>query len=387
MDVLDCNEPAGCVATWLSEGYVAGHDGCLGDVKAPPRWIGLPVPAAKVGQLTADAVQCSSWQAAAHLVDEQSSALPGSLLRHQGLAVAASCTESVPQSGRQGRSAQQRQQVQLAGAQQAAQQGCQGSKAPATLSAEELNWLCTILPEGRGSCSVPVSDSASWLADAQAAAALLRPEVSAASSTAQPPPTQLLWLRQLQIGPHAMSRLPSRISPLAGAAQVPWPGSMLAPSSSLPSNGGLPDGSSSQLIRAQLAVCSQPGLGRSAEWQSAQLSAYLPAPAPLAGLPASPGGAVPASTLSTLAAQPAGGSPAKRTEGGGLPVGPSSEAHGRASGPGCRPTEAPRGRRFGSRYSDADLEVLKAEDPGKWRRIMTNRKVRQAPPLSVKIDY
>lgn len=378
MDALGWSEQVGCATSCASEGAAGRRSEPNSQPGAPPLPCDPPAlaPAAKTKYLAAGPGPCSIQQGAPYPADEQSAVLPEGLLlaRWQGLPT------NPPHHQRVG--SQQRQQEQHGEeAQRAGQLVSGGLKSQLTISAEELEWLCTILPEGGGTCT----DSGSWHATAQAAAAMLRPERSAASSTALPPMAQLLGSRQQQAGGDASSRMSWRTSPWAGAAHVPWPG-MHMPSSSLHSTGSLANGSQWEAPRYQLPLPVQHKPSSSARWQSAQVLVRQPSPAALAIQPAAAGHALPKAPAaqSLLYKRPGGSSPAAHSkcsqqatsgsQSASQAAAPASDVIGGAGGRGGGPPLAPRQRRFGSRYSKADLEVLKVEEPQKWRRIMTNRK-------------
>lgn len=382
MDTLGCDQQVGCATSCASVG-TAGRHSELNNSQTRAQALHAHLASTAEGMAhPSGPVPCSTWRGEPYPTDQQSVVLPGSLHppRWQGLS-AHSWPSALPQPMYWQHKREQWQHRQQQQQQQQQESACQAPQAPcrepdcrATLTADELEWLCTILTDGGDT----YADSSSWLTNARAAAALLYPELSTASSIVFPPPVQPHWLQQQQAGGDASSRLSGRTHPRAAAAQGPWPGEGDAFSGSLLSTGSLAADSERRSPQIELPPPTQPRQSSGAEQQSVLLPARLPKPAALVFLPAISGHTLPkaSAALSPVVTQPGGSSSANR-----LKDSQQARVHGRsASGP-SRPdggrAAAPRQRRFGSRYSDADLEVLKVEDPRRWRRIMTNRRVRR----------
>ncbi|KAL4448103.1 hypothetical protein ABPG75_005322 [Micractinium tetrahymenae] len=364
MDILYAAKPTGCAASGTSAGAsITGLIGHNSMVDEP-----LP-PTAKAGQQSAGAALQSIWTEPS-LEDQQSAVLPAGLARWQGPQANPQPSEASQQPYRRDQQQRGRQQPE---AQQAVQQALPPCSSRAALNAAELEWLCTILPAGEGGST----DGASWLANAHAAVALLHPELSAACSSAHSGLQQPLWQKQKRAAgdaPSKTSQQPACPLLAAGAAQVPRPARHAASSGLLSSNNP-GAGSQQQALQAQLATVKQPQACSSIEQQALQVPARLQMPAALAGLPAARGHALsnPSAPLRPMGTQSGGGSPPTCSEGSERAAAQASDASGGASGRDGEPAAAPGQRRFGGKYSDADLEALKMEDPHKWRRILTNR--------------
>ncbi|KAL4444883.1 hypothetical protein ABPG77_003933 [Micractinium sp. CCAP 211/92] len=380
MEALGCNQQVECATSCASEGTAGRHSKLNNSQTRAPALHAHLAPTAEGMAHPAGPVPCSTWRGEPYPTARQSVVLPGSLHPPWWQGLPAHCWPSaLPQPVyRQHKreqwqhwQQQQQQQQQQESACQAPQAPCREPNCRATLTADELEWLCTILTDGGDT----YADSGSWLTNVRAAAALLYPELSTASSTLFSQPEQPHWLQEQQAGGDASSQLSGRTHPRAAAPQGPWPGKGNAFSGSLLSTGSLAVDSERRVPQIELPPPTQPRQSSGAEQQSVLLPARLPKPAALVFLPAISGHTLPkaSAALSTVVTQPGGSSSANRFKDsqqarvqGRSASGPSGTDGGRAA--------APRQRRFGSRYSDADLEVLKVEDPRRWRRIMTNRR-------------